>query len=58
MKTVTLPKANGMPASTGTIQWMVGFAVKANQMSLGRSQQYDAKSAMVWIMEILPDGQA
>jgi hypothetical protein len=34
MKTVTLPKANGMPASTGTIQWMEGLAVRANQMSL------------------------
>jgi hypothetical protein len=34
MKTVTLPKAKGMPARTGTIQWTDGFAVRANQMRL------------------------
>lgn len=39
MKTVTLPKANGMPASTGTIQWTEVLAVSANHISL-QSRQY------------------
>lgn len=34
MNTVTFPKANGIPARTGTIQCTDGFALRANQMSL------------------------
>ena len=35
MKIERLPSANGMPASTGEIQWTDERAVQANQKRLG-----------------------
>lgn len=38
MKIARLPRANGMPANTGDIQWTDDLAVQANQNKLDTSQ--------------------
>lgn len=46
MKSDTLPSENGIPASTGEIQWMSGLAVQANQNNLHDYQRDSANE--IW----------